>query len=586
MVEQANLTEFSKEKLDKESEEKEEACESILLSHELEFTGNWFIDAGILGFVNLMEEVYGWNLENEKLKQIIHEPSKLFLYFSYAFWYKIIKETTERWLEKEIFKKEDLKKEKNIDPYELKKNLREKVINRIDEYNLFFRDKLQDISSFEEIKSIIIKLNEDIKKIIKKQFLEYRKFMKKVFASNKKTLLQQLDSIGIIAYNDFFTNLMIFHSASNIKGKEMLLLNNFQKLILSGFVRKDKKIKTLPTDILDKTLSPFIHSASDFHNENYGEPLTLRNLKNFLFINPVIFILTIPFSFIKLKRKNYFFYSSDLNFTYSVNMKLKSYIKQNNNKKLFLITWDSILDTLVEYKSDFSLENMYILEFSEIQNQQIQNVEYIGISKLQANILIDDSIRAALNTTLRIDNDKQQSSVWVLEEFIKNRSLYEVIFRHTLYCINNLNGMGIIIKTSFYSLAIDAKIKENNEIELFSSDFFRGYGSLVDKIKDCYSLLNQNANNISKLFRNQEERIKFSYSLMSTLKKRNRIAFVNILLKKFLENNGEKKEVAYLNKFIFKNIISNDISWENYALALIIGILSFGGDISGRESEN
>ncbi len=25
----------------------------------LEFTGNWFIDAGILGFVNLMEEVYG-----------------------------------------------------------------------------------------------------------------------------------------------------------------------------------------------------------------------------------------------------------------------------------------------------------------------------------------------------------------------------------------------------------------------------------------------------------------------------------------------------------------------------------------------
>jgi len=29
---------------------------------ELKFTGNWFIDAGILGFVNLMEEVYGWDL--------------------------------------------------------------------------------------------------------------------------------------------------------------------------------------------------------------------------------------------------------------------------------------------------------------------------------------------------------------------------------------------------------------------------------------------------------------------------------------------------------------------------------------------
>jgi len=30
---------------------------------ELRFTGNWFIDAGILGFVNLMEEVYGWDLK-------------------------------------------------------------------------------------------------------------------------------------------------------------------------------------------------------------------------------------------------------------------------------------------------------------------------------------------------------------------------------------------------------------------------------------------------------------------------------------------------------------------------------------------
>jgi hypothetical protein len=28
----------------------------------LQFTGNWFIDAGILGFVNLMEEIYGCNL--------------------------------------------------------------------------------------------------------------------------------------------------------------------------------------------------------------------------------------------------------------------------------------------------------------------------------------------------------------------------------------------------------------------------------------------------------------------------------------------------------------------------------------------
>jgi hypothetical protein len=32
----------------------------------LQFTGNWFIDAGILGFVNLMEEVYGWDLNGKR----------------------------------------------------------------------------------------------------------------------------------------------------------------------------------------------------------------------------------------------------------------------------------------------------------------------------------------------------------------------------------------------------------------------------------------------------------------------------------------------------------------------------------------
>ena len=29
----------------------------VAVAGALEFTGNWFIDAGILGFVNLMEEV-------------------------------------------------------------------------------------------------------------------------------------------------------------------------------------------------------------------------------------------------------------------------------------------------------------------------------------------------------------------------------------------------------------------------------------------------------------------------------------------------------------------------------------------------
>ena len=56
---------------------------------ELRFTGNWFIDAGILGFVNLMEEVYGWDLE-ELQRRISEEPEKVYYgYFPLAYFYSL-----------------------------------------------------------------------------------------------------------------------------------------------------------------------------------------------------------------------------------------------------------------------------------------------------------------------------------------------------------------------------------------------------------------------------------------------------------------------------------------------------------------
>jgi SMC interacting uncharacterized protein involved in chromosome segregation len=56
-------------------------------SIKLELTGNWFIDAGILGFTNLMEKVYRWSLE-ELNKKIINEPDKVYYgYFPFGYIY-------------------------------------------------------------------------------------------------------------------------------------------------------------------------------------------------------------------------------------------------------------------------------------------------------------------------------------------------------------------------------------------------------------------------------------------------------------------------------------------------------------------
>ena len=87
-----------------------------LNNNKLEFTGNWFIDAGILGFVNLMEEVYGdaWQGNNNIFLNILLKTfsnlseNGVRSLFIYAFWYKTIKDTALRWIHKDNFKKKIL----------------------------------------------------------------------------------------------------------------------------------------------------------------------------------------------------------------------------------------------------------------------------------------------------------------------------------------------------------------------------------------------------------------------------------------------------------------------------------------------
>ena len=43
-------------------------------NNRLEFTGNWFIDAGIMGFVRLMEDVYGFSIS--ELRELVKNNEK------------------------------------------------------------------------------------------------------------------------------------------------------------------------------------------------------------------------------------------------------------------------------------------------------------------------------------------------------------------------------------------------------------------------------------------------------------------------------------------------------------------------------
>lgn len=82
---------------------------------------------------------------------------------------------------------------------------------------------------------------------------------------------------------------------------------------------------------------------------------------------------------------------------------------------------------------------MYLVEHKGISQQALLNVEYVGIPRLQATIIFDDPIRAALNSNLQISGNKTGKNsewIWVLEKFIENKPLFPYILRHVILRIN------------------------------------------------------------------------------------------------------------------------------------------------------
>jgi len=494
----------------------------------LQFTGNWFIDAGILGFVNLMEEVYGWDLEElqERIKE--NEDIVYYGYFPIAY--------------------------VHYNNYSYLEN----------EKRLFYWLKTKDLK-FPEFKNALER--EEI-------FSKVWKFIEKHYKNKDKIKLSFSGKFVI------FTNFLFFQPKWKVDQqreafREILELKNFSEETLI---------------YVDKTINKFLPSKGEFQNLLYGKSfITVFDLKKVIKL-PLVFLLTFPLGFEKLGKENFCFYAPELKFSYKVNKKLKILEELSNKEKkssskrrILTFLWREVIDALVETKSLWTLENMYIIEYQMGQNQNLLKAEYIGIPKLQASVLIDDKIRDALNCHIQLGKGAREAQIWLIEKFIKGEGLYEKILKHTNYALKQNKNPGF--KASLYALAIDAKIKENAENSskaLFSNDFFRGYKFLVDEIKETYLLLASRANLISQLFENEEEKSKLVYPLFSALKKKNRISFVNTLLKKFTELS-KKENLSPLIKFIFENIISNDVSWENYALALIIGILTSRGGENGGE---
>ena len=586
----------------------------------LKFTGNWFIDAGILGFVNLMEEVYSWDLNTLQKKIKENEELVYYGYFPFAYIFdnlifqlSKIKTIHKNKIREELFKyKEKFLKEiipiqssneliifneiwKKID--EVSKEIWvEKKLSEIDKEkqkieNLREERNFQDFKQkILEVKDVIIHNEKNIREILEKKprekiswhELESDKFL------NIKNKIEELRNKLYIWWkekderkiffrlpisNNFFTNFLIFQESWNYAQQKEGLKD------LIGF-----NITTQPTFLgkLDKFVNKFLPSEEEFSNINYTEFSTkpFKNIYKYLFV----YLLCFTHAFENFKNLgNVLFYSSDLEFTYLVNKQLKLKKKRAEDKKdpniIFRITWNEIVNSLVEYKSAWSLENMYIIRYRRLDNQAQEDVEYIGIPKLQASVLLDDYIRNTLNVNIPTPKKDQRGKriyVWLLEEFIKGKSLYSLALQHTKLRLTENTRINYSI---FYALLIDAVILEFKEKEkrgetLFSENFFEdNYREILKKVKiEFRRLYYYSISETKRLIPDDDTRKRLSYLLLDSLYGNDKSRFLNILLKTL---NLSKKIInpEFLD-LIFEKIINNDKIWQRYALFLTAGMVS------------
>jgi CRISPR-associated protein Cst1 len=251
------------------------------------------------------------------------------------------------------------------------------------------------------------------------------------------------------------------------------------------------------------------------------------------------------------------------------------------------ITWEQILDTLWEYKSIWSLGNMYIIQYRQLDNQSQKDVEYIGISKLHASFLIDDTIRDVINTNVKVQEKGDKQYVWVLEEFIKNKPLLHTFYKNLkLYFSGKIKYLPK--KTSLiYSASLDKNILElgKNKSEFFSDEFFSRYKKIVTRVKAYAGKLFLISRDINSTFSNfsQEKKQNFAFIMFGYMRKNSKYAFVNTLLKE-LNQTDSKNHVDKIIRFLFEDILNDDKTWQHNAIAIISGLIYKGDDYG--ESEN
>ncbi|MEM4284282.1 MAG: hypothetical protein QXS96_07340 [Candidatus Caldarchaeum sp.] len=545
----------------------------------LNFTGNWFVDIGILGFVNLMEEIYGWDLDKLEEEIAKSEERVYYGYYPFAYFSKLL-------LDKESSSKEEIRKKIEDLKHKLEQTLSSRSLNKEEMIKEVWHNFICRLYEDKWVSDKLTKLKNEKDKAKKKKLLEQlelESYFKKLNASKvedtttlenelrklwKKNVIDNRNNDDLPPIyrlpvdSGFYKNFLFFNNSSNNSKQRDSLYN---MISYSGEENAKDVLKNI-----DKTINKFLASTEDFPNIFY------TNLESRILNIPFLFVYLLCFThgFIRILNKNIVFYSNDIEFCYKVNKRLRLIQGDGDyrNDRILTRVWGSIIDVLIEHKSEWSLQNMYIISYERLDNQTQEGVEYIGIPKLQATILLDDKIREQLNKFIRT-RDKR---VWFIQEFIKEKPLYPYIQEYITEVAKSNNKK--VFWGLLYALIVDAKVLElraDNHNKPFSNPS-TNYRGITRDIKEEIRSVSYTIG-LFKEIDDIERRKKIALELLGALETEDKNMYINILLN-YLNTKKELCDNINLIRYIHEKIIYNIYSFRIYELALVMGLLMNKGE--------
>lgn len=363
----------------------------------IQFTGNWYIDMGILGMLNLLKEQFPEQEIDELIQKDINELKED---FSYAY-------LKSELLKRKVSNEAEIEKIENkfVNPKK-KKDLTEKQK----------KDSEAEKIKLERLKRLQPYRNEMVNSINKIQPSLVWDKISSVYENENFSDIKELDK-RLPLDSNVYKNLWFFNTSKKFMDQKRL----WEDIVLKGdFDNIDNKV-------FDKTINKLLASSGKMSNTTFTK-IDLSDIKNAYGDIVSLSLLSIPFAFNSISDTKYFFYSSDIKFSFLVNHSLSARMKQAkqadaNEHTILKITYQSIFDILYQYKSTWALNNMQIISFKKLDNQGVNKFDFIGIDKLEANVLIDDKIREYLNVAH--SKGKKQPKSWIIRDFIEKNHYWK-----------------------------------------------------------------------------------------------------------------------------------------------------------------